>query len=395
MCRNMLLFFEESFTLGIEHIFTFVERRRGLSMRLLPLNMVRPGMKLGRRIYNEEGVTLLGERVELSHKLIQRLSEHGIDFVYIDDPRTNDIMIPDMISEETRLKATSEIRSSFRGLMEASVRQKTANDRRLGKTFGNVIKMIIDDLSDHEDAMIMLTNISVMDDYLFQHSLNVCIYTTLLGMAYGYHREDLNTLALGALLHDIGKTQIPLDLLRKNGKLTDNEFNQMKKHTEYGFYLLKEEPNISLVTAHCAFQHHERLNGTGYPRGIEGNDIHDYARWIGLVDSYDAMTTHRVYRKALLPHQAMEILYAGTDTLYEKKKIEWFRDHIAIYPIGITVTLNTGETGTVVKLNKMVPHRPIVRVLKDEEGQELKAPYDIDLSEKLSIMVTGVNEDLG
>jgi len=364
-------------------------------MRLLPLNMVRPGMKLGRRIYNEEGITLLGERVELSQKLIQRLSEHGIDFVYIDDPRTNDITIPEMISEETRLKATSEIRTSFRGMMESSVRSKTANDRRLGKTFSNVMKMIIDDLSSHEGAMIMLTNISVMDDYLFQHSLNVCIYTTLLGMAHGYGREELTTLGLGALLHDIGKTQIPLELLRKNGKLTDSEFTQVKKHTEYGFQLLKEEPNIPLITAHCAFQHHERLDGSGYPRGITGRDIHDYARWIGMVDSYDAMTTHRVYRRAMLPHQAMEILYAGTDTLYEKKKIELFRDNIAIYPIGISVTLSTGETGTVVGLNKMVPHRPIVRILKDADGQELKAPFDMDLSEKLSIMVTGVNEDMG
>ncbi|WP_028548125.1 HD-GYP domain-containing protein [Paenibacillus sp. UNC451MF] len=363
-------------------------------MRLLPLSMVRPGMKLGRRIYNEEGLILLGERVELSQKLIQRLSEHGIEFVYIDDPRTNDITIPDMISEETRFKATSEIRTSFRSMMETSVKRKTANNKQLGKTFGNVMKMIIDDLSSHEGAMIMLTNINVMDDYLFQHSLNVCIYTTLLGMAHGYNREDLTTLGLGALLHDIGKTQIPLELLRKNGKLTDNEFTQVKKHAEYGYQLLKDEPNIPLITAHCAFQHHERLDGSGYPRGIEGSDIHDYARWIGLVDSYDAMTTHRVYRKALLPHQAMEILYAGTDTLYEKKKIELFRDHIAIYPIGITVTLSTGETGTVVGLNHMVPHRPIVRILTDEEGQQLNAPFDVDLSEKLSILVTGVNEDL-
>ncbi|MCS7463644.1 HD-GYP domain-containing protein [Paenibacillus doosanensis] len=362
-------------------------------MRLLPLNMVRPGMRLGRKIYNEEGLTLLGERVELSQNLIRRLGEHGIDYVYIDDPRTSDVIIEDMITEETRMRATSEIRSTFRTIMEDSVKRKANGGLQLGKAFGSVMKLIIDDLSGHKDAMIMLTDISVMDDYLFQHSLNVCIYSTMLGMAHGYNRDELMTLGLGALLHDIGKTQIPLDLLRKSGKLTDDEFSCIKKHAEYGFRILKDEPNIPLIAAHCAFQHHERLNGSGYPRGIEGRDIHDYARWIGLVDSYDAMTTHRVYRKAMLPHQAMEILYTGVDTLYEKSKIELFRDKIAIYPIGVTVTLSTGEAGTVVGLNKLFPHRPIVRILKDEEGQELQAPFDLDLSQKLSVMIAGVNDE--
>ncbi|OXM84246.1 HD-GYP domain-containing protein [Paenibacillus rigui] len=362
-------------------------------MRLLPLSMVRPGMKLGKKIYNEEGLTLLGEQVELTQMLIQRLAKRGIDFVYIDDPRTNDVVIPDMISEETRLRATSEIRSSFRKLMDDSMKRNLSGYTQLGKNFREVINLIIDDLSGHQDAMIMLTNISVMDDYLFQHSLNVCIYTTMLGMANGYSRDELATIGLGAMLHDIGKTQIPIDILRKNGALTQDEFVLMKKHTEFGFHLLKDEANIPLLAAHCAFQHHERMDGSGYPRGIKGNDIHDYARWIGLVDSYDAMTTHRVYRKAMLPHQAMEIIFTGTSTLYEQKKIELFRDKIAIYPIGVTVTLNTGETGTVVGLNNLVPQRPIVRLFQNEQGEELAAPKEVDLSKKLSLMITGVNND--
>jgi HD-GYP domain-containing protein (c-di-GMP phosphodiesterase class II) len=363
-------------------------------MRLLPLSMVRPGMKLGKKIYNEDGLVLLGEQVELTQKLIAQLGKHGVDFLYIADPRTDDIEVPELLSDSTRLKAIAEIRESFRKLMDTSMKRRSSSFIQLGKVFRDVLNLIIDDLSSHKDAMIMLTNMSVMDNYLFQHSLNVCIYSTMLGMAYGYNRDDLMNLALGALLHDIGKTQIPLDILRKNGQLTEAEFSTMKKHAEYGYLILKDEPNIPLVSAHCAFQHHERMNGSGYPRGIAGKDIHEYARWIGLVDSYDAMTTHRVYRKAMLPHQAMEIIYTGTGTLYEKSKIELFRDKVAIYPIGITVTLNTGETGTVVGLNAVVPQRPVVRVLQDEAGQELSSPFDVDLSKKLSLMITAVNEDV-
>jgi HD-GYP domain-containing protein (c-di-GMP phosphodiesterase class II) len=349
-------------------------------------------MKLGKKIYNEEGLVLLGEHIELTQNLINRLGNHGIDFIYIADSRTDDIVIEDVLSDGTRIRAISEIRTTFRKLMDNSMKRKSTGFVELGKPFRDVMNLIIDDLSGHKDAMIMLTNMSVMDDYLFQHSLNVCIYSTMLGMAHGYTRDELMTLGLGSLLHDIGKTQIPLELLRKNAKLTDDEFSAIKKHAEYGFMLLKDEPNIPLLAAHCAFQHHERLNGSGYPRGIEGKDIHDYARWIGLVDSYDAMTTHRVYRKAMLPHQAMEIIFAGTETLYEKSKIELFRDKIAIYPIGLAVTLNTGESGVVVGLNKLVPQRPIVRLLTNENGEEISAPMDVDLSKKLSLMITGVNE---
>jgi HD-GYP domain-containing protein (c-di-GMP phosphodiesterase class II) len=348
-------------------------------------------MKLGKRIYSEEGLVLLAEGVELTHTLINRLGKYGIDFIYIADPRTDDIVIPQLLSDEVRFKAVSEIRASFRKMMDSSVKNKNAAPGQIGKALSEVVNMIIDDMSGHNDAMIMLTNISVMDDYLYQHSLNVCIYSTVLGMAHGYNRNELLVLGLGSLLHDIGKTQIPIELLRKNGKLTDEEFACIKKHAEYGYKLLKDEPNIPLLSAHCAFQHHERLNGSGYPRGISGAEIHDYAKWIGLVDSYDAMTTHRAYRRAMLPHQAMEIMYAGTESLFEKTKIELFRDKIAIYPLGVDVTLSTGEAGTVVGLNKIFPQRPTIRVLQSAEGQELTSPIDLDLSQKLSVMITSVS----
>jgi HD-GYP domain-containing protein (c-di-GMP phosphodiesterase class II) len=361
-------------------------------MRLLSIHQCRPGMLLARRLYNEEGLVLLGERVELTEALITRLAQFGVDYVYIQDSRTDDLVVADPVSDETRARAVKEIRSEFRKLMETSTRKKSVASGSLSKPFSNVLTMIMDDLGNHQDAMIMLTNISVVDHYLYQHSLNVCIYATVLGMANGYSREELMTLGMGALLHDIGKTQIPFDILSKPGMLTDNEFTEMKRHAELGYRILKDEPNIPLISAHCAFQHHERINGSGYPRGIVGEEIHDYARWIGLVDSYDAMTTHRVYRKAMLPHQALEILFTGSGTLFDQKKIELFRDRVAIYPLGITVTLNTGESGVVVDQNASFPQRPIVRILQDADGQELHAPYEIDLSKRLTVIITSVND---
>ncbi|MGG1519666.1 HD-GYP domain-containing protein [Paenibacillus oryzisoli] len=361
-------------------------------MLLMPINMCRPGMRLAKNIYNDDGMVLLAVNVELSQRLIDRLFSYGIDYIYIEDSRTDDIIQKDIIQDETRVKAVTEIRNTFKKVMEDSNKRGAVSYYDIGRNFRDVMKMIIDDLSAHEGAMVMLNNINVKDNYLFQHSVNVSIYALMLGISYGYSRDKLEALGLGALLHDIGKTKVPLGILRKPSQLTTEEYNEMKNHTTYGFNILREEPNIPLLSAHCAFQHHERINGTGYPRGLRGDEITEFAKWIGLVDSYDAMTTTRVYRRPLLPHEAMEQLFAGSGTLYDQSQIALFRDKIAIYPLGITVRLNTGEYGIVSKLNIAVPHRPIVRVLHDAGGTVLKEPYEMDLSKKLSILISEIGE---
>ncbi|MDQ6418321.1 HD-GYP domain-containing protein [Paenibacillus sp. LHD-117] len=361
-------------------------------MRLLSITQCKPGMRLAKKIFSEDGIVLLGDRMELTNRLITRLAECGVQYVYVEDSRTEDIIPPSLIREETFRMAIKEIRTNFREMMDRPHKRKGAAYPYIAQPFKAMMNLIIDDLSNQEEAMIMLMNMGTVDHYLFQHSLNVCVYSTLLGLSNGYSREEVTTLGLGALLHDIGKTQINVNVLKKPDKLTNDEFELMKRHPQIGFELLKDEPNLPLIVAHCAFQHHERLDGSGYPRGIKGNEIHDYAKWIGLVDSYDAMTTNRVYRAPMLPHDAMERLYAGSGTLYEQRMLQLFRDKVAIYPIGMTVSLKTGERGVVVDLNNAYPHRPVVRILSNEAGEDLKVPYEIDLSKQLTVMIVGVND---
>jgi HD-GYP domain-containing protein (c-di-GMP phosphodiesterase class II) len=349
-------------------------------------------MRLGKCIYNEEGLILLNHHVELSQLLITRLQQLGIDFLYVEDSATEDVQVDEPISGETRVRALSEIRSNFRSVMEGTSKLKLSKQAVMGKAFGNVMKLIMDDLSSREGTMVMLLNMNVLNNYLFQHSLNVCIYSTLLGMVSGYSKEQLLTLGMGSLLHDIGKTKINLELVKRPRKLSPEEFSEVKKHAEHGFKLLKDEPNIPLLAAHCAFQHHEREDGTGYPRGICGSEIHDFAKWVAITDCYDALTTHRPYRNAMLPHQAMEMLFAGATTLFDYKKVSTFRDNVAIYPIGITVTLDSGEKGVVVRVNPAVPQRPVVRVLFDADSQRITQPFEIDLSTKLTRFVSKVVE---
>lgn len=356
-------------------------------MRLMPVTACLPGMRLGKRIFSEDGIVLLAEGVELTQGLLNRLSSMGIHYVYIQDAKTEGIEIPELISEETQRRALLTVKSVFRDMADSSRRGPYPY---VGKAVRETMQTILDDLYSNRDAMIMLMNMQSVDHYLYLHSLNVCVYTSLLGIARGYSRDELMTLGLGSLLHDVGKSRIPLDVLLKPGALSKQEFEEMKRHTDQGFQLLKDEPNLPLVVAHCAFQHHERLDGSGYPRGIRGQEIHEYAKWIGIVDSYDAMTSHRVYRNAMLPHQAVELLYAGSDTLYDTDMLSLFRDKVAIYPVGMTVKLSSGQSGVIVDVNTATLHRPIIRILTNEGGEELASPYDMDLSKHLSVMISRV-----
>ncbi|RXZ84715.1 HD-GYP domain-containing protein [Paenibacillaceae bacterium] len=361
-------------------------------MRLVPVQQCQPGMKLAKKIYSEDGIVLLGRHVELTRHLIRRLGECGIGYVYIEDEMTSDVTAPEMLSEDLHIRALKEVRTGFRKLIDSPKRSKGGTYPYIARQFKDVMSLVVDELSGRDNAMIMLMNMGAVDHYLFQHSLNVCVYSVMLGIADGYSREDLSMLGMGALLHDIGKTQIPETILFKPSALTKDEYEEMKRHAELGFQLLKDEPNVSLTVAHCAYQHHERIDGSGYPRGIHDKEIHPYAKWIGLVDSYDAMTTTRIYSSPLLPHQAMEGLYVGSGTLYEQRMVRLFRDKVFLYPIGVSVKLNSGESGIVVGADPTCLHRPIVRVLYNEAGERLKAPYETDLSEQLTTMIVSVND---
>ncbi|WP_028546148.1 HD-GYP domain-containing protein [Paenibacillus taiwanensis] len=363
-------------------------------MRYVPITACQSGMRLAKKVYNEEGMVLLSENVELSDSFIKRLRDMGVSYVYVEDMHTEGINAPNILSEETRKEANRTIRGEFKRLMTGSVLRKQSGPSDMNGAFSRLLDNIIDDISSHEDAMVMLGDIQTADLYVFKHSLNVCVYTTMFGIHHGYAKEELKMLAMGALLHDIGKTQLDLQILNKPGRLSDYEFSHIKSHAELGFRILKNEPNIPLIVAHCAYQHHERLNGSGYPRGIVSEHIHEYAKWIAIADSFDAMTSHRVYRSAMQPHEALEILYTGSGTLYDQSMLALFRDRIAVYPLGMTVELSTGEVGIISKINSKIPQRPIVRLLLDPEGKPYPDMRDIDLSLKLNVVITGYRTDI-
>jgi len=355
-------------------------------MRLVSISNVSPGMVLAKSIFTDTGLVLIAENVELTSAIISRLKSLGIEALYVRDARMDDLEIKDSISPETRRYAMQTIRKTFQAFASNRNWRYFFSSGRLERDIRPVLENIIHELSMNKSVINLLSTIYASDEEIYSHSFNVTIYTISMGIKMGYSHDQIYQLGIGSILHDIGKMKIPKEILNKPGRLTVEEFEEIKKHTEYGFDYLRRQENIPLVSAHMAYQHHERIDGTGYPRGIKGDEIHPYSKILAVGDVYDALTSHRVYRQTVLPHEAMEIIYGGSGTQFEQSVVECFRNTVILYPIGLTVELSTGETGVVVDYNQNLPSRPIVRIIYNQAKEEIQ-PYEIDLSKRLNISI--------
>ncbi|MYL33729.1 HD domain-containing protein [Pontibacillus yanchengensis] len=355
-------------------------------MRLISTFSLAPGDELSKTIYNENGQILINSGVSLTQRMIERLNDIGITYVYIEDVETADIETMFPISDRVRTDAINTIKSTFDTMKKTDDIANAFIFDRTGQKMMNVVQHILAEVQGDHEVINLLSDVFTYDDYIFTHSLNVTIYALALGTELGLPAKRLEELGYGAMLHDVGKTLVPRDVLFKPGKLTDDEFQMVKEHSEAGFNMLRKTPTVPLVAAHCAYQHHERLNGSGYPRGLEGDDIHYYAKILGIADVFDAVTSNRVYRKAMLPHEGLEILYSGAGTLFDIDMIEAFRKSVAVYPNGLTVLLSDGRKGIVSKQNTELSDRPFIRIL-EEQGESVSEYYEIDLSKELNLVV--------
>lgn len=364
-------------------------------MRLVAVSSIKEDVKLAENVFNSKGKVLLKTGANLTVSIINRLQMLGITYVYIEDGRTDDILIQPALTAETRHEAIQVMTEAFEQVKKDLLIESTRfSFYKMEKKFYSVVRDIISQIRNKKEAVDLLTHLYAHDDYVFSHSLNVTVYTLALSMKMkNLTPKQLEEIGIGAMLHDIGKMMIPPHILKKPSKLTKEEFELVKKHTEYGFELLRKEHSLPLTSAHCAWQHHERLNGTGYPRGLKGNEIHIFGKIIGIADVYDAVTSNRVYRRAMLPHEGMEILYAGSGSAFEKDFVEMFRQAIVMYPTGLTVWLNDGRKGIVSRQNEYISDRPLVLIL-EENGADLQDPYEVDMTADRTLFITETDTTL-
>ncbi|MBH9965755.1 HD-GYP domain-containing protein [Bacillus haikouensis] len=361
-------------------------------MRLISTRALRPGMVMATTVYNVRGHALIQQNVAITERMIRRLQELNIRYVYIEDALSNGIKVTESVPGKVRQEAVANIESVLSRINEAKMPRSLNVIEESARQLKSIIDVVLKEVKGNDELLTVLTDVFSYDSYVFHHSFNVTLYTLSIGIELNLSQKQLEELGIGAILHDVGKMLVSEEVLMKPGRLTEEEFVEVQKHTEHGFDILRKLQTISLLVAHCAYQHHERLDGSGYPRGLKGEDIHPYAKIIAVADVFDAMTSNRVYREAMLPHEALEILYAGSGSLFDPNVIEAFRRSVAIYPNGMIVELNDEKKGIVTSQNRGVTDRPVIRVI-EEKGEELYAPYELDLSTELDKVITGFDVD--
>lgn len=316
---------------------------------------LKPGMVLSRDVDSlNSGAILVSENTVLDKQNIRRIINYNIKYVYLYDEHN----LPDEIKGDL-LELKYE---KFVDKMERVFFQVKLGKQPNLLNINNELNELIDEVFHVHNILGRMGELQQKDDYTFNHSINVAILATILGKWLGYSRNRVKQLALCGLFHDIGKLHIPEVILNKPGKLSGEEFEKIKEHTIIGYNILKKTVGISKNVALGVLQHHEREGGTGYPLGLHGGEIHEYAKIIAVCDVYDAITSDRVYKERVSPLFAAEILERKCFDCLNPKITMVFLNKVARFYVGSTVLLSNEEVGDIVYIHPQAPTKAIVKV---------------------------------
>jgi len=233
---------------------------------------------------------------------------------------------------------------------------------------------------------INLIDSRVKEDYIYAHMVNVAALSMIIAKGLGYKEEHIVDLAKGALVHDIGIiVGVPMEIRQKTEKLSSEDMDIIRMHPKIGYSLIRRMRGISILSAHVAYQHHERYNGAGYPRQLKGDKIAEYGYIAGIADLYDAITNNRVYKNRVSPEKAREFLLMSRDSFFAGYIVDKFLERVPAHPNGTTIVLSDGSEAVVVRQNEENLSRPVVRVIK-KDGVDLEEGIDINLLENYSLM---------
>jgi putative nucleotidyltransferase with HDIG domain len=376
-----------------------------LNIRKIPVERLRPGMYI-----HDINCGWMDHPFVTSHFLVKdqamvdKIVQLGIHDVYIDVGRGLDVALRAPTQAEVRQEIASQLASIAEELTPkrtplADERQRAVrlhseanqivrgmiSDIRLGKQIEMekiepLVENMVDSIFRNPDALLPLGRLKEHDSYTFQHSVSVCTLMIAFARGLAMDRATIKEIAIGALLHDVGKAKVPDGILNKPAKLTDAEFAKMKSHVVQSIIILQNTPGISKIALDVAGQHHERFDGTGYPNKLKGNEISLYGQMGAIVDVYDAITSDRVYHKGMPPTEALGKLLEWSQFHFDPEMVRKFIKAVGIYPTGSLVRLDSGRLGIVMEQHPDKLIHPVVLVIFNAKSNVYLKPEIVDLS---------------
>jgi HD-GYP domain-containing protein (c-di-GMP phosphodiesterase class II) len=365
-------------------------------MRLVPITDLPEDARLARDILTgKDAAPLLRAGVTLNDRFIEHLTRAGIGAVWVEDKYSQGIDPQPAISEQTRALATRVLVALHEEARQAAFARR-ALDPEATEDLSEAVDAILEEIEESDGKALVLADLCGPDAYAIQHSIDVTALGLLIGRAliieHGWldykgerhddrHEERLFRLGMGLLLSDIGKLAIPEAILSKPGKLTEEEWETVQTHPKAGVKLIRDTPAWCPLVQACVLRHHERWDGSGYPEGKSGTEIHEMARIAAVADSFDAITSERPYAPAKPAHVGVQTIRAGAGTQFDPVICEVFTRRVAPFPPGIEVELVDGRRAIVVSVHEYALDRPVVRVISGD------ASVDVDLTQDRSIHI--------
>jgi HD-GYP domain-containing protein (c-di-GMP phosphodiesterase class II) len=342
-------------------------------MRIVPIDEVKPGMKLARTVYREDdGGVLLRPNIELKSNYIVHIKELKYSHIYILDPDDlEDSIIYDQVDDEIRFKT--------RGMLKKAVKLMEKGEQLNLLNLFHIVAEIISQIFSNLEFVYNIVDIRSLENYIYAHSVNVCVIALMIGTDMGLNRIELAKLGIGALLHDVGMLFCEPQNAKKANIFDPRDQETIKKHPRAGYEILKKKTALNFLSAHIALQHHEREDGSGYPRGLTGRRIHRLAKIVAVADDFDTMV-YRGYYKGLAPHQAIQELKSAASVKYDRAVIDSFLRIMAPYPVGSVLVLSNGETVVVEFVSRFECRVKVV------EGKENGKLYDFYQTPKVTVV---------
>ena len=352
-----------------------------ITRRLVRTRHLQPGMKIDQAVVDKSGRNLVQRGSILDNYVIDSLLKMGVMMVYIQSGEETAGDIEKSISPQAR-KQIERLHTDDRSKVELSDSVKTrvaegiqfiysnTESKELADTTNNIASNLMNAINSTDAIAVDISALKTSDEYTFKHSVDVATMSMVLAKQQGLSQKQIYEIGVAGLLHDIGKTKIPLDILNKPARLTDEEFAVMKQHPVFGYRMIKGRDEFSNEICMAVLQHHEKMNSKGYPVGFPSDKITQYARILTIADIYDALVTERPYKSAFSQREAVEMIMSMTGEL-DLTAMKSFLESMILYPVDSIVELSNGEKAKVVKNNPHYILRPTVVGIKSGRVYDL------------------------
>ncbi len=378
-------------------------------MRKVPVEDLKPGMVYDQPIYVDQSNILVAANTAISENDIKKLMTWGVSEI-----QTQGNLIGNQNDETAPVDNQARILSEYNNLLKKrkdliGIHQKARkavenayNAIRNDESFNlaeieNSVTEIISLLNENSNVFLFLYGLDEGKDYLVTHSVNVTFYAIIMGLALKYPITSLKELGIGTMLIDAGMLKMPVYIIHKQSNLTDQEYQQIKTHPLHGYKVLRQLGDLNERIANVTLQHHEQFDGKGYPRGLKGNEISEFARIAAIADSYEAQISKRSYRQKVYFYHAMRNLLSSGVNRFDPVILRIFLSRMSVYPIGSIIELNDNSVGIIIGSIPEKPLRPIIKLIFDEQKNRVEGTNIVNLLDQANLYIVRAldEEDAG